>query len=192
MYVQKVLLYTFFIFSLLSCQDKEADNVLRTSIDSLSGALNQKVFELQKTDTALLNKATVKFTNYKRFIEQYVSDTLSKTEADAIVEFQNAGNILNSFLVNKEIILRHGQLLSAQLNNLSTDLKNNSAPQLANNYFSNEKKEADNLIKAILSQQQNFQTNIQKFKNSLPLIEEIIKRNNGGQLPFVVKDTLAI
>ena len=187
-----IIIYIF-ILSISSCSKNDEQAKQIKSIDSISGALNQKLSELQKADTVILEKALTKFNDYKQFIKQNINDTVSKKEADALQHFFTSGNNLDGFFLNRQTILARGHLVNAQLNKLILDLKENSLQQnQLNEFMYAEKAQANDVIQKSFLQQQLFQTNLQEFKNALPLVEELIKTKNNGQLPTIVKDSTSL
>ena len=133
----EVLRFTSSIFLLLfcilsSCTNSNEQAKQIKSLDSISGALNQKVIELQKTDTLILEKALTKFNNYKQFIKQNINDTVTKKEADAVQQFFASGTTLEIFFINRKIILARAQLVNAQLTKLILDITQNTIEQNAN------------------------------------------------------------
>ncbi len=176
-----------------SCTNSNEQAKQIKSLDSISGALNQKVIELQKIDTLILEKALTKFNNYKQFIKQNINDTVTKKEADAVQQFFASGTILENFFINRKTILARAQLVNTQLTKLMLDINQNTIEQKQLQEFTfAEKEQANDVIQKSFLQQQLFNTNLQQFKNALPLVEELIKTKNNGQLPTIVKDTIAL
>ncbi len=187
----------FFIFfcSLLitSCNSNDAITKELKSLDSISGALNQKLIELQKVDTLILEKALSKFNDYKQFIKQNINDTISKKQADALQQFYVSGNNLEDFFINRKLIISRSKLVNLQLTKLSGDVKQNTLEQQQlSEFIFAEKEQANDIIQKSVIQLQLFQSKLQQFKTTLPLVEELIKANNNGELPTIVKDTTSL
>ncbi len=186
-----------FIFSaslfFISCNNSALrENQIR-SLDSLSGALNQKLAELKQVDTVILQKAISKYGNFKQFIQQNVTDTISKAEADHIQMFFVSGKNLLDFSDNRRSILARGSLINSQLNKLMLDMKENTLDEEKLLQFSrDEKNNAEQLIRGSYGQQQLFQANLQEFKLSLSGIEKLIRARNNGQMPTVIKDSIPL
>lgn len=179
---------TVFIFS--SCGKSNEHEKILKSLDSLSGALNQKLTELKFIDTVILQKAIIKYNNYRQFIQQNVNDTISKTEADHLQQFYNSGKNLIEFDENRKAMIARGNLINSQLNKLVIDAKDHDlATEKLKEYTLQEKMQAEQLIKDSFSQQQLFNANLQEFKLSLFGVEELIKARNNGQMPTIIKDT---
>lgn len=163
------------------------------TIDSLSGALNLRVLELSKTDTALLQRCINRFTYYSQFIKQNVNDTLSKNEADNLQVFYSSGRKLESFRNNRFAILNRAALLNRQLGMLALDIKNkNVNSKDLHAYLVREQEAATQLIEAAGQQQSLYYSGIEEFKLSLREVEVLIRKRNKGQLPVIVRDTLAL
>jgi hypothetical protein len=174
-----------FLFS--SCLKDDASEKVLHSLDSLSGALNLKLKELQQVDTVTLNKALLTFTNYKQFISQNVNDTVKKEEGDQLQRFYSAGKKLETFTGNRRALIARSNLINSQLAKLTADLKNNSADEeKVLVYLDQERSGADEIVKSTLGQQQAFQASLEEFKISLSGVEELIKAHNGGDLPTII------
>lgn len=184
------LIFSISVFIFSSCGKSSEHEKMLKSLDSLSGALNQKLTELRFVDTVILQKAIVKYNNYKQFIQQNVNDTISKTEADHLQQFYNSGKNLIEFDENRKAIIARGNLINSQLNKLVIDAKENDlATEKLKEYTLQEKLQAEQLIKDTFSEQQLFNANLQEFKLSLFGVEELIKSRNNGQMPTIIKDT---
>lgn len=190
-FLSSVIFFVSFFFT--SCFKDEAYEKQIKSLDSLSGALNQKLTEFRQVDTVVLQKAILKYNNYKQFIQQSINDTVNKTEANTLQQFYAGGNNLVSFSTNRLSILARGSLLNSQINKLIADAKASALDlEKLKQYTSDEKKQADELIKNSFSQQELFQSSLQEFKLSLQSVEELMKVRNNGQLPTIIKDSIPL
>jgi hypothetical protein len=186
-----VFVSCFVLFS--SCSRQEVYETQLKSLDSLSGALNQKLAELQQVDTVILAKAIARYANYKTFIQQNINDTVNKAQANSLQQFYLSGKNLSDFSDNRSSILARGSLLNSQINKLITDIKTGAVEEeKLVRYSTEEKANAEKLIKASYEQQQLFQANLQEFKLSLQSIEEIIRSRNNGQMPTIIKDSIPL
>jgi hypothetical protein len=184
-----LLLAAVLLSSLSSCRNDHSEKHIRT-LDSLNGALNQKLYEIKNLDTTVLFKAVSKYREYKQFVEQNISDTITKPEADFLEQFYRTGNNLERFIENRKTILARGSLISSQLNKLISDLRNSISEEELNQYIKQESGGAQLLIKQSLDQQQVFLENLQEFRLSLSGVESLIRSRNSGQMPVVIKDSL--
>jgi hypothetical protein len=189
----KVFIPFFYLFIFFSCGTNEAYEKQIRSLDSLSGALNQKLAELKQVDTVILEKAIGKYRNYKAFIGQNLNDTVTKEEADHLQHFYICGKNLFDFSSNRKTILGRGNLMNSQLAKLQGDARNKSMEEekLRQN-FSFERSNAEELIKRSVEQQQRFLSCLQEFKLSLTAIENLIRSRNSGQMPVVIKDSIPL
>ncbi|HRH11574.1 MAG TPA: hypothetical protein PLU73_08665 [Bacteroidia bacterium] len=185
-----VLLLSFFF---VSCGKSEEEERQIHSLDSLSGALNTKLQELNQLDTSLLKKAIDKFENYRVFIKENVNDTLTKEEGDQLQKFYLCGKNLISFKENRSAMLARGSLINSQLKKLMLDLGNGSVEyEKTQVYFLQERKGAEELIRSCFGQQQAFQSALQDFRSSISNVESMIMKRNAGQLPKIIQETNSI
>lgn len=186
-------LATLILFLLNSCSVKNQVKAEVKKLDSLNIVLNTKLSELNKTDTALLSRAILKFTNYSVFIENNLEDTITKTQANGLQQFYLSGNNLKAFAVNRSSIIKRAALVSSQVNNLLADLNNGllTRDQFLKNYDT-EQNACKELIDASEHEIKNFNNNIQDFKNAISPVESLIKSHNNGLLPEAVKDSTSI
>jgi hypothetical protein len=176
-----------------SCTHNALYEAQLKSLDSLGGALNQKLTELKQVDTVILKKAITKYNNYRQFIQQNVNDTVNKEEANHLQQFYVSGKALADFSINRTTILARGSLLNSQIGKLVTDIKERAVPEeKLQQYASAEKQQAQDLMKASYEQQQSFQASLQEFKLSLMGVESLIKSRNNGQMPVIIKDSIPL
>lgn len=176
-----------------SCGVKRQVEKEYKTLDSLSIVLNTKLTELNKCDTALLDRAITKFTNYTVFIENNLSDTITKTQANGLQQLYVSGNNLKAFAVNRINIRTRGNLVIEQVEKLNSDLEKGlitKADYLKN--FDTESKAIFQLINYCDMEIKNFNSNIQDFKNSISPVEMLIKSRNNGLLPEAIKDSVSI
>jgi hypothetical protein len=163
------------------------------TLDSLSGAVNATVKELEKTDTLILQKAITRFTHYRQFIQQNINDTIAKSEADNLQQFYASGKNLGIFQTNRTSLLARARLINSQLLKLTADIKNNAlSTEQATQFILQEKNEAARLTDLGSSQKQVFYSGLEEFKNALRGVEQLIRSHNNGELPTIVKDTLTL
>lgn len=192
MRVLKHMLFMIGILTLVgSCNKNNVYEQKSKTLDSLSGAINSMVNELQKTDTLLLKRALNRFNWYGQFIHQNINDTITKSEADALQHFYSSGQTLSSVLQNHKKILAHASLINSQVASLSLDIKNkHSTPELIIRFTEREKTEAAHVIEAGYYQQRLFLTCMEEFGTSLKEVEHFMRSRNNGELPTIIKDTI--
>jgi hypothetical protein len=186
-------LVSLIIFFLCSCSIKNQVELEYKKLDSLRIVLNTKLAELNKCDTVLLVRTITKFTNYAVFIENNLSDTITKTQANGLQQLYVSGNNLKAFAVNRINLITRGNLVIEQVKKLNTDLEKGlitKVDYLKN--FETESKEALQLINYCDTETNNFNSNIQDFKNSILPVETLIKSKNNGLLPEAIKDSFNI
>jgi hypothetical protein len=187
------LLSMIVIFLFFSCTKNALYESQLKSLDSLSGALNQKLAELRQVDTVILKKAITKYNNYRQFIQQNVNDTINKEEANHLQQFYSSGKTLEDFAGNRTTILARGSLLNSQINKLVRDIKEQAIDEeKLEQYASGEKQQSQELMKASYKQQQLFEASLQEFKLSLRGIEALINSRNSGQMPVIIKDSIPL
>lgn len=186
-------LVSLILFICTSCGVKNQVEAEYKKLDSLSIVLNTKVTELNKCDTALLLRAITKFTNYAVFIENNLSDTITKTQANGLQQLYVSGNNLKAFAVNRINIRSRANLVIEQVRKLNSDLEKGlitKADYLKN--FDTESKAMLQLITYCDNETKNFNSNIQDFKNAISPVEMLIKSRNNGLLPEAIKDSVNI
>jgi hypothetical protein len=174
-----------FIFQNCSIKGQVAAEAKR--LDSVSIVLNSKLQELNKCDTALLERAVTKFDNYSTFIENNIRDTITKEEANSLQQFYQSGKNLKAFSVNFKSLRSRTIFVSDQIKKLLSDLENGSISKkdfLAN--YDNEVQAASQLIGATSSELKNNLNSVQDLKNSLLPVEALIRSRNNGQLPEAI------
>jgi len=186
-----VLFFSALLFN-FSCTQQVCEGQVK-SLDSLSGALNQKLTEFKQVDTAILAKAIGKFNNYRQFIKQNVNDTVNKAEADFLQQFYSSGQNLVYFSDNRKNILARGSLINSQIGKLTKDVNSSAIDrEKFSQFYVQEKNNAEQLIKLSVGQQQLFLGSLQEFRLSLAGIESLIRSRNNGQMPTVIKDSIPL
>ena len=174
-----------------ACGINELSKQRVKSLDSLQGAVNTAIQNLQKTDSVSLNALITKYQSYADFINSKINDTLSKSEALNLHGFFESGNFLQAYRINKQTLLQRLNLSNAQLANLGKDIQSHGYnDQLSDQYFKNEWNQTAALMSAFTTQQNAYFENYQKLSQVLPTITEIIKQHNHQHLPIVVESKI--
>ncbi|MDZ4664153.1 MAG: hypothetical protein SGJ15_04695 [Bacteroidota bacterium] len=177
------------ILLLQSCSIKDQVAAETKRLDSVNIILNSKLQELNKCDTALLGRAITKFSNYSTFIENNITDTITKEEANSLQQFYQSGKNLKAFSVNYKSLRSRTSLVSDQIKKLISDVEEGSISKKDFlSHFENEVSAASQLISLTSNELKNNLNSIQDFKNSLLPVEALIKSRNSGQLPEAIKD----
>jgi hypothetical protein len=192
----KICCYTFLLLALVvsqGCGKKDAYSKQIKTVDSLSGALNALVKELEKTDTLLLQRSVARFNDYSKFIEQHIRDTILKTEADNLQHFYAGGYCLENFVTTRKTLLARTVLVRSQLMKLARDIESHSAePETLTRFIEHEANEAGSLMEVGYEQQRKFHAGFEEFKNSIHGVENLIRSRNRGELPTIIKDTVKL
>jgi hypothetical protein len=179
-----------FVFS-QSCGKKDVYARQVKTVDSLSGAINALVKELEKTDTLLLQRSVARFNDYRKFVTQHIKDTILKAEADNLQHFYAGGYCLENFITARKTLLARAALIRSQLTKLALDIDNRSAgPETLARFIEHEAGEAGRFMDAGYDQQRKFHAGSEEFKNSIHGVESLIRSRNRGELPTIIKDTV--
>ncbi len=163
------------------------------SLDSLSGAITQKIKELEKTDTVLLQRCITRYGYYRQFIKQNIHDTIGKAEADHLQRFITGGENLTAFRINRRSLMARAKLMQDQQKKLASDLSKHKVNATeAGRFVASEMKEGKKLTETIEAQQKLFYSGVEEFKHSIREVEALMRLRNHGELPTIVKDTLAL
>lgn len=180
-----LFLAVLFVFQNCSIKSQVAAEVKR--LDSVSIVLNSKLQELNKCDTALLARAIKKFDNYSTFIENNISDTITKEEATSLQQFYQSGKNLKAFDVNFKSLRSRTMLVSDQIKKLMNDVEKGSISKkdfLSN--YDNEVRAAEQLVTLTSNELKNNLNSVQDLKNCLLPVEALIRSRNKGQLPEAI------
>jgi hypothetical protein len=179
------LITALFLFQNCSMKNQVESEVKR--LDSVSIVLNSKWRELSACDTALLQRALTKFDNYSTFIENNITDTITREEATALQQFYTSGRNLKAFDENFKSLRSRTQLVSDQIKKLMSDVEQGgiSKKEFLSNY-DNEIRAASQLVEATTTELKNNLNSVQDLKNSLPPVEALIRSRNNGQLPEAI------
>ena len=104
-----------------SCSIKDQVAAEAKRLDSVSIILNSKLQELNKCDTALLERAITKFTIYSTFVENNITDTITKEEANNLQQFYQSGKNLKAFSVNYKSLRSRTSLVTDQIKKLMNE-----------------------------------------------------------------------
>jgi len=179
--------------AVVSCKGNDIYAEKKKTLDSLSGAVNVLLTEIERNDTILIQKAITKFVYYKQFIKQNVNDTLTKAEADLLQQFFASGKNIETYAENRKSLRARAALLNSQIRDLSEDLnKKTIGAEALSKYCAIECLEASKLVQQNALQKEMFYSSLQEFKNSINGVEQIIRSRNAGELPKIIKDTIAL
>lgn len=185
----KQLLFIFVLITVFTqCKTGNEFEKEASVIDSTKVVLQVKLNELKRSEQNLETIGFNKFEIYSTFLHNNLKDTISRSGASVIQQFINAGNTLKQFEKGKEELVKQTELSIAQLQKLSSDVKeNNLQPNAIQAFYSGEKNHAEELISAIEQNIKALNMSSASYKSSLPRTEEFIRSINNGNLPIVVQ-----
>lgn len=175
----------------VSCSRKALYEPSLRRIDSAMVIVSVYKERISSIDTHQLQKALQKWEVLSAFIQNNVSDTLTKNEAQALQQFYQSGQYLQLFLSKRKDLLERCALMQLQLKRLMETGQTESLQ--ANQFNDNANNELDALkstgfiIDKTLS---DYPAQLQNFRNSIPGVEALVKARNRGSLPMVIKDSL--
>lgn len=179
------------LVGLPACNTPDAYSRGAKTVDSLSGAISGLMTEMEKADTNLLQRSVTRFSDYQQFIQQHITDTIEKAEADNLQHFYIGGDKLTRFYQSRPAVRARARLIGSQLSRLSEDLKNRSGESAElPDFIRHEKTEVNKLLEGGYLLQKNLHTGTEEFINSLPGVERLIKSRNRGELPTFIQDTI--
>jgi hypothetical protein len=173
-----------------SCLNRDTFRPEIKTLDSLSGALNGMKHGLESTDTLRLNSSISTFKNIGEFIRLKIQDTISKEEAEQLKIFFAAGENLEKYALNRNLLLARATRIQTQLIQLSEDIDHAVlSKDQAQSFVRREKEELNRWMEAAVNQQNLQYENNGAFRSSLKSAEELVKKRNQGVLPVVVTNS---
>lgn len=170
--------------SCISCRNTIVQDKYVKELDSLKVVLQQSVANFKTVDSATCANAYSKLYTYSQFIEAHLKDTVTKSIAENLQNFQSVKQGLNDYLAWRSDWLADANTSIHQLQTLSNDLKNGS---LNNDeviqFISQEKKQAEASIEILKINTETIRKHIEVFNQSLPVCENLVKELNSGVLP---------
>lgn len=170
--------------SFFSCRNTHAYDKYVKELDSLKVVLQQSVDNFRTVDSAACVQAYSKHYTYSRFINSHLKDTVTKTIAENLQNFQSVEKGLHDYVSLRSLWLQDANTSINQLQNLSHDLKNGSVnEEEAVAFINDEKKLAEKIIEELKINTENIRKHLELFNQSLPVCEDLIKQLNAGVLP---------
>lgn len=172
----------------MSCSDRAACDRVAASADSLTGVVATVTAELRSRDSAAVGNLLTQYARYSAFMRDHLGDTLSRTDADLLSAYDEAGRALSGSPQRRTDLLARTELVLSQLKKLSADARERkSAAAQLTVHLETEKKAAMELIQAARAEAATAKTSFAALQNASPGVEEIIRRLNGRQLPTVIE-----
>ena len=174
--------------SFFSCRNPHEYDKYVKELDSLKVVLQQSVDNFKTVDSAACIQAYSKHYTYTLFINSHLKDTVSKTVAENLQNFQSVEKGLHDYISLRSSWLQDANLSIKQLQNLSHDLKNGSInDDDAVGCISDEKQQAEKIIEELKINTENIRKHLEIYYQSLPVCEDLVKQLGSGNLPEIVK-----
>ncbi|MDF2449885.1 MAG: hypothetical protein K0R26_2389 [Bacteroidota bacterium] len=171
-----------------SCQNTRAYEKHVKELDSLRVVLQQSVANFKTVDSAQCVLDYSKYHTYITFLESHLNDTIPKSVAQNLQNFQSVGKGLHDFIAFRSSWLNEAELTIAQLQTLSTDLKSGSIEEdEAIEFILEEKKQALSTIDELKINTETIRKHLEIFNQSLPGCEALIKQENNGIIPDLLQ-----
>lgn len=169
--------------SFLSCKNSHAYDKYVKELDSLKVVLQQSVANFKTVDSSQCVQAYSKQYTYSLFINTHLKDTVTKTVAENLLNFNSVEKGLKDYLSLRSTWLTEANLTITQLQTLSHDLKNGSVDEDdAIEFINEEKKQAEKIIEELKTNTEIIRKHLELYNQSLPVIEVLIKQLNLGTL----------
>ena len=176
-----------FAMCFISCKNTPAYDKYIKELDSLKVVLQQAVDNFKTVDSTTCIQAYSKHYTYSQFINSHLKDTVTKTVAENLQNFQSVEKGLNDYLALRSGWLSEANLSIKQLQTLSHDLKIGSVEdEEAVEFINDEKKQAEAIIEELKINTETIRKHLELFNQSLPVCETLIKQLNSGVLPQLI------
>jgi hypothetical protein len=170
--------------SFFSCKNAHTYDKYVKELDSLKVVLQQSVDNFKTVDSATCVNAYSKQYTYSQFIETHLKDTVTKSVAEILQNFQSVKQGLNEYLSLRSNWLARANTSIKQLQTLSHDLKNGSVnEEEAIEFINQEKKQAELIIEELKVNTETIRKHLEVYNQSLPVCENLVKELNSGVLP---------
>ena len=187
------MLVSVFALSLLSCKNTHAYDKYVKELDSLKVVLQQSVDNFKTVDSTTCMNAYSKQYTYSQFIETHLKDTVTKSVAENLQNFQSVKQGLSDYLALRSSWLANATTSIIQLQTLSHDLKKGSLSQdEALDYINNEKQKAESVIEELKVNTETVRKYLEVYNKSLPICENLVKELNSGVLPKIITPQIKI
>ncbi|MES2565966.1 MAG: hypothetical protein V4565_03815 [Bacteroidota bacterium] len=170
-----------------SCRNTHAYEKYVKELDSLKVVMQQAVTNFKTIDSADCVKAYSKQYTYSQFLNSHLKDTVPKTVAENLLNFQSVENGLRDYMAIRSSLLNEAELSVDQLQSLSHDLKTGSIDEEdAVEFINEEKKQSEKIIEELKINTQMIRKHMELFYQSLPACESLVKQLNSGVLPALL------
>ncbi len=170
-----------------SCRNTHTYDKYVKELDSLKIVVQQSVDNFKTVDSASCMEAYSKQYTYALFIDSHLKDTVTKSVAENLQNFNSVAKGLKDYMVFRASWLNNASLSITQLQTLSHDLKNGSVDnEDAIGFINDEKKQAEKVIEELKINTENIRKHLEIYHQSLPICENLVKQLNSGVLPQLV------
>jgi hypothetical protein len=177
--------------SFFSCRNSHAFDKYVKELDSLKVVLEQSVDNFKTVDSLTCINAYSKQYTYSQFIETHLKDTVTKSVAENLQNFQSIKRGLLNYLTFRSSWLANAYASIRQLQTLSHDLKSGSLSQdEAVGYIATEKQKAETIIEELKVNTETIRNYLEVYNRSLPTCENLVKELNSGILPKLITPQL--
>ncbi len=182
-----IFLFSVFAACFFSCKNTHAYDKYVKELDSLKVVVQQSVANFKTVDSASCVNACSKQYTYSQFIEAHLKDTVTKSIAENLQNFQSVKQGLNDYITWRSDWLAQAHSSVQQLQTLSHDLKSGSINNdEAIEFINQEKKQAEEIIEVLKVNTETIRKHLEVFHQSLPVCENLIKQLNSGTLPQLI------
>ena len=182
-----IILISVFALSFFSCKNSHTYEKYVKELDSLKVVLQQSVDNFKTVDSTICVNAYSKQYTYSQFIETHLKDTVTKSVAENLQNFQSVKQGLNDYLALRSTWLASANLSIKQLQTLSHDLKNGSVnEEEAIEFINQEKKQAEAIVEELKGNTETIRKHLEVYNQALPVCENLVKELNSGILPQLI------
>ncbi|MES2515406.1 MAG: hypothetical protein V4580_14730 [Bacteroidota bacterium] len=184
-------LFSIFAVNFFSCKNTHHYEKHIKELDSLKVVLQQSADNFKTVDSNAVSLAYSKQYTYTRFVETHLKDTVTKSIAENLQNFQSVDKGLQDYLILRSKWLKEANSSIAQLQTLSHDLKEDAVENDdAVEFIANEKKRAEAIIEELKVNTETIRKHLDIFNQALPTVEALIRQLNSGILPVLVNPEL--
>ncbi len=181
------IILTITCLSFFSCKNTHTYDKYVKELDSLKVVLQQSVDNFKTVDSATCVNAYSKQYTYSQFIETHLKDTVTKSVAENLQNFQSVKQGFNDYLALRSNWLTTASSSIKQLQTLSHDLKNGSVnEEEAIEFINQEKKQAEAIVEELKVNTETIRKHLEVYNQSLPVCENLVKELNSGILPQLI------
>lgn len=174
-----------------SCGPKHQFDKSVKQLDSLKVVEEQALDNFLKVDSSDCFQAYSKTFTYISFIQTNVHDTLTKPEAEALLQFHNCSKNLKKFFHTRRVAIDNTKTSISQLKKLAIDLQSGAVKnEEAFQFIESEKKQAEQNIQELKNNFQLIFQVMEDYHKTVGQVEGLIKKRHQDVLPSLMKPEL--